>query len=38
MKEKKEFYGMPEDLKAEARRRLPDDLRGILHAFEARVW
>ena len=28
------FYGVPEELKAECRRRLPDDLRAVLERFE----
>lgn len=28
------FYGIPENLKREARRRLPEDLRAVLERFE----
>ena len=31
------FYGVPEDLKQEARKRLPDDLREVLDRFDAKV-
>ena len=30
------FYGVPEELKDECRKRLPDDLRGVLERFENR--
>jgi len=31
------FYGVPEELKAECRKRLPDDLAGVLEHFEKRL-
>lgn len=31
------FYGVPEELKVECRKRLPEDLRTVLEAFTARI-